>query len=82
MESVSSRVSPMATDCRSLSSADGGLAVERLAVPVLSCSQTPTASTMTKWVLLLGVGRDALQVVGLDDAAAAALHLLEVGRPS
>ena len=33
---------------------------------------------MTKWVLWRGVGRDALQLVGIDDAAAAALHLLEV----
>ena len=32
--------------------------------------------------LLLGVGRDALQRVGVDDPAAAALHLLEVAPPS
>jgi hypothetical protein len=34
---------------------------------------------MTKWSLALGVGGHGLQVVGLDHAHAAALHLLEEG---
>ena len=49
---------------------------------VLSRSQTPTASTMTKWVFVLRVGRDGLEVGVGDDADAAALHLLEEVRGS
>ncbi len=43
-------------------------------------SVTPTQSTMTKCVLAVGVGRDGLQLVRVDDAHAAALHLLEAAR--
>ena len=44
---------------------------------VLSRSHTPTQSTMTKWSLARVAGVHAAQVVGVDDAHAAALHLLE-----
>ena len=57
---------------------DGRLAVERDGVDE-SVSVTPTASTITNRVLGLGVGRDGLEVGVVDDADAAALHLLEVG---
>ena len=45
---------------------------------VLSLSQTPTASTMTKWVFAAASGRHGLQVGRRDHPRAPALHLLEV----
>ena len=46
---------------------------------VLSCSHTPTQSTMTKWSLALASGVTLCRSSGVDDAHAAALHLLEEG---
>ena len=77
METTSSLAMPAATMPRILSSGTDGLRSSGL-VAVFSSSQTPTASTMTKCVLCLRIGRDALQHIGIDHAAAATFHLLEV----
>ena len=49
---------------------------------VLSCSQTPTASTMMNRSLALALGVTACELVGRDDPDAAPLHLLEEVRPT
>ena len=43
-----------------------------------SSSHTPTASTMTKWVLCLASGVTLCSIVGIDHPAAPPLHLLEI----
>ena len=66
----------MATACNSFSKLTDGL--RSIEPPsVMACSVTPTQSTSTKCVLVVGVGRDRLEVGGVDDAHATALHLLE-----
>ena len=66
------------TCLRSLSSGTVGLRSSGT-VSTSSLSVTPTASTMHEAVLRLRVGGDGLEVGVVDDADAAALHLLEVG---
>ncbi len=59
--STSSSVFPSATAWSSFSKATLGFFSSGRA-SVLSCSQTPTASTMTKWSLLVASGVTALQI--------------------
>ena len=59
----------------------GRLAVERLGGRLLVLADADRIDD-DEMRLVLGVGRDALQDVGIDDPAAAPLHLLEVRRAS
>ncbi len=58
--------------------ADGGLVLHRAGVGLVLLADADGIDD-DEVVLGLGVGGDALQVVGLDDAHAAAFHLLEEG---
>ena len=81
METTSALAAPAATRFENLVERHGRLAVERLRGRLVVLADADGIDD-DEVRLVPGVGRDALQHVGIDDPAAAALHLLEVGRAS